>query len=95
MPTTNKEKFHNRNSIDSRKLCRSLREGSLTAIHVPSREELEDRGLVRLRKRLITDISRCKNRIKGQLKYYGIDVPDQMGQNYWPKRFIGWLNNLE
>lgn len=95
VPTTNKEKFHKRDSIDSRKLCRSLREGSLTAIHVPSREELEDRGLVRLRKRLITDIGRCKNRIKGQLNYYGIDVPDQMGQSYWPKRFVKWLNSLE
>lgn len=95
VPTTNKEKYQKRDSVDSRKLCRSLREGSLMGIHVPSREELEDRGTVRLRKRLITDISRCKNRIKGQLNYYGIDIPEQMGESYWPKRFIVWLSNLQ
>jgi transposase len=95
VPTTNKEKSQKRDSVDSRKLCRSLREGSLTGIHVPSREELEDRGAVRLRKKLIIDISRCKNRIKGQLNYYGISVPDDIGESHWPKRFIVWLSNLK
>lgn len=95
VPTTNKEKYHKRDSVDSRKLCRSLRDGHLQAIHVPSREELEDRGAVRLRKRLITDISRCKNRIKGQLNYYGISIPEDIGESHWPKRFIVWLSNLQ
>lgn len=95
VPTTNKEKFQKRDSVDSRKLCRSLREGSLHGIHTPSREELEDRGAVRLRKRLIIDISRCKNRIKGQLNYYGINIPDGMGEARWPKRFVAWLSELQ
>jgi transposase len=94
VPTTDKEKRQKRDSVDSRKLCRSLREGSLRGIYTPSREELEDRGLVRLRKKLVIDITRCKNRIKGQLNYYGVKVPSGLESSDWSKGFIKWLEEI-
>ncbi|REA54792.1 IS110 family transposase [Dyadobacter luteus] len=94
VPTTDKEKRQKSDTVDSRKLCRCLRDDSLTGIYVPSRQQQEDRNAVRLRKKLVRDIARCKNRIKGLLNYYGISVPDDMGEGYWPKRFIKWLSEL-
>lgn len=94
VPTTDKEKKQKRDSVDSRKLCRCLRDDSLTGIDIPTRQQLEDRDVVRLRKKLVRDIGRCKNRIKGILNYYGIKVPDDLGEGYWPKRFIKWLAEL-
>jgi transposase len=95
VPTTDKEKKQKRDHVDSRKLCRALRENSLTGIHIPTQEHLEDRDIVRLRKKLVKDIARCKNRIKGLLNYYGIKVPEEYDLTYWPKPFTAWLNQLE
>lgn len=95
VPTTNKEKKQKRDGVDSRKLCRSLRERALTGIYVPTQEQLEDRGMMRLRKKLVSDIGRCKNRIKGMLNFYGIKLPVEYDSDYWSKAFIAWLVGLE
>jgi transposase len=99
LPTTDKEKKQKRDSVDigppsGRKLCRCLREQSLHGIYVSNRQQQEDRNAVRLRKKLVSDIARCKNRVKGLLNYYGILIPEDMGEGYWPKRFIKWLSEL-
>lgn len=95
VPTTDKEKKRKRDRIDSRKLCRGLRDQSLQGIYIPERSQLEDREMVRLRKKLTKDTTRCKNRIKGLLNFYGIKVPEQYGERYWSKAFIQWLNELK
>ena len=46
VPTTNKERRSKRDRIDCRKLARSLRNGELQGIYVPTRPQLEDRSLV-------------------------------------------------
>ena len=94
VPTTDKEKKQKRDCVDSRKLCKSLRERALRGIYVPTQEQQEDRGVMRLRKKLVEDIARCKNRIKGMLHYYGIKVPVDYSA-FWPKPFITWLVGLE
>lgn len=95
VPTSDKEKKQKNDRVDSRKLCKALREKAITGIYVPDQEQLEDRGLVRLRKKFVGDIARCKNRIKGMLNYYGIKVPEEFSMNYWPKPFIAWLQKQE
>lgn len=97
VPTTNKERKQKRDSTDSRKLCRALRDNILRGIHVPSEEELEDRGAVRLRKKLVRDITRSKNRIKGFLNYHGISIPEEFdnGSRYWSKGLMEWLAGLK
>lgn len=95
VPTTDKEKKQKSDRVDSRKLCKSLRDKSLTGIYVPTQEQLEDRGAMRLRRKLVSDVARCKNRIKGMLNFYGTKVPVEYDSAYWPKSFMAWLMRLE
>jgi transposase len=95
VPTTDKEKRQKRDRVDSRKLCKRLRDQDLQAIYVPNRCQLEDRHMIRLRKKLVQDITRCKNRIKGLLNYYGIKVDDTYNTSHWSKAFVKWLSELD
>ena len=95
IPTTHKEKVHKEDTRDSRKIARSLRNGDLTPIYVPSLKTLEDRSLVRTRSMLVKDLARNKNRIKSFLYFHGIEIPQCLAQARWTKRFIDWLDTLE
>jgi transposase len=91
VPTTDKEKKNKCDAVDSRKLCKKLRNRDLVGIYVPDRAQLEDRQLVRARVKLVRDTTRCKNRIKSTLNFYGIKCPDS---GVWSKRFINGLKQL-
>ncbi len=97
VPTTDKERDQKNDPVDSRKLARSLRNGELKAIHVPTLKTLEDRTLLRTRALLVKDITRYKNRIKSFLYFHGIEMPESFLKNksHWSKRFIDWLDNVE
>ena len=64
IPTTQKEKVQKEDKRDSRKIARSLRNGELTPIYIPSESTLDDRALVRARSMLVGDMTRFKHRIK-------------------------------
>lgn len=91
IPTTDKEKKQKRDKLDSRKIAKGLRNKSLIGIYTPSEELLEDRLLVRTRQKLLSDIKRCKCRIKSQLNYFGIKIPIEFDTPYWSKKFKEWL----
>lgn len=93
VPTTHKETTHKTDRVDARKLARSLRNGELTPIYVPSRDALEDRNLVRVRERTASKLTRCKNQIKALLQFYGIMLPDGMVDRHWSKKFVLWLHS--
>jgi transposase len=95
IPTTDKEKVHKEDGRDSRKIARSLRNGDLTPVYVPSFKTLEDRSLVRTRSMLVKDLARNKNRIKSFLYFHGIEIPESLCQTQWSKRFIDWLDALK
>jgi len=97
IPTTGKEKVMKDDPRDSIKIARSLRNGDLKPIHVPSLKTLEDRGLVRTRATLVKDLTRYKNRIKSFLYFRGIELPEAFGkpQTYWSNRFNKWLEDIE
>ena len=96
IPTTDKEKVQKEDARDSRKIARSLRNGELKGIHVPSLKTLEDRALVRTRALLVKDMTRYKNRIKSFLYFYGIGFPERFGKagSHWSKRFMEWLEEV-
>ena len=94
VPTTNKEKKHKTNKVDAHKLVRSLRNGELSAIYVPSHTALEDRTLVRFRHMSVSKQTRCKNQIKALLSFYGITVPVDIADRYWSARYVAWLQSL-
>jgi transposase len=93
VPITDKEKRQKRDKLDSLKLAKQLRSGALQGIHVPKVEEQEDRNLIRIRKQIVRDVSRYKNRIKSHLYYMGIDIPEKYlrSPGYWSKSFKAWL----
>ena len=97
VPTTDKEKKQKRDVLDSRKLARSLKSGELTGIHVPRIDIQQDRGLLRTRKQLIGNQTRCRNRIKSLLDFYGIKLPEQFNQSgtHWSNRFMSWLDSVK
>jgi transposase len=95
VPTSDKEKQYKTNRVDARKLVRSLRNGELAGIYVPSRTAQEDRALVRSRHTLVGKQTRCKNLIKSTLCFYGIALPEDIVDRYWSARFTRWLESLE
>jgi transposase len=97
IPTTGKEKVMKTDPRDSVKIARSLRNGDLKPIYVPSLQTLEDRGLVRTRATLVKDLTRYKNRIKSFLYFHGIELPEafNMPKTYWSNRFNKWLEDVE
>lgn len=97
VPTTDKEKKRKTDKVDSNKLARQLRSGDLDPIYTHTSDLLEDRQLVRTRKMLVKDLSRYKNRIKSELYFFGIKLPEQFDkeQSYWSRRFMDWLWTVE
>jgi len=97
IPTTGKEIVMKDDTRDSIKIARSLRNGDLKPIYVPSLPTLEDRGLVRTRATLVKDLTRYKNRIKSFLYFHGIELPEAFNKpkTYWSNRFNKWLEDVE
>jgi len=71
---------------DSRKLALLLAKGLLKRVWVPSLEERYQRQVLRRRRQLIGDRVRIQNRIKAELRFYGVDVPAPTGQ--WTNVYV-------
>ena len=97
VPTTDKEKKQKTDRVDSNKLARQLRNKDLEAIYIHKRDILEDRSLIRMRRILVKDLTRYKNRIKSKLYFFGIEFPEQFTRDRfsWSNRFMNWLSQLE
>lgn len=94
VPSTQKEQLQKTDSMDSRKIARSLRSGELTGIYIPVLSTLEARSLLRSRSAIVKDLSRMKQRIKSLLMFYGIPYPPafEKSATHWSKRFMRWLS---
>jgi len=77
---------------DSRKLAHLLAKGLLKRVWVPSPEQRYERQVIRRRRQLVGDRVRTQNRIKAELRFYGIDLPAPTGQ--WSKAYFGNLQHL-
>jgi len=94
VPTKDKERRSKTDRVDCRKLARSLRNGEIESIYVPSRPKVEDRSLLRTRHSMVRKQTRCKNQIKSILHFYGIQIPEELGDSYWSNRFIAWIETI-
>jgi transposase len=93
IPGTNKEQRSKTDPVDARKLARHLAAGLLQGIHVPSEKLQKQRSLIRFRKKLWSDLVRCKNRLKGELLFQGITIPGQYDNPHWSRNFLMWIEN--
>lgn len=93
IPTTEKEKLTKTDAVDSEKIAMSLKRGELTCIHIKSREYMDDTNLVRLRSRLIRDLTRMKSRTKHLLYTQGVMYPERFrkSRTHWSRNFMRWL----
>ncbi len=91
IPGTDKERKSKTDKIDARKLARHHAAGLLIGVHVPSEKSQKQRSLIRFRKKLWGDLGRAKNRIKSELKFQGIIIPEKYDNPHWSRNFINWL----
>ncbi len=96
VPTSDKEKRQKRDTVDSKKLVRGLMNNQLHAINIPDKERQQDRSLLRVRQSIIGNQTRCRNRIKGLLYFFGIEFPAifEKSGTHWSKRFMKWLSEV-
>jgi transposase len=76
---------------DSRKLALLLAKGMLKRVCVPTPQEREQRAVVR-RRQLIRERVRTQNRIKAELRFYGIRLPEITG--WWSKLYVENLSRI-
>ena len=91
VPTTHKEKITKTDKVDSNKLAKELENQNLKAIYIPTNSQQQIRSLCRLRYQETKHSTRLKNRIKGHLHYYGIDLPPESEYSHWSANFIKYL----
>lgn len=94
VPTKSKERRIKTDRIDSGKLARELSVDHLDGIYIPEEKAEALRVLVRLRRQLVTDQTRQKNRIKSLLMFLGQRVSEDIEERHWSKRYITALRNL-
>jgi transposase len=95
IPKSQKDKLQKTDANDSRNIGYRLLKGELRGIHVPDEQQEADRCFFRHRKKILKDLTRCKNRIKGLLAFSGIDLPPEYDNACWSKNFIVWLKKLD
>lgn len=61
VPTSNKEKVHKTDKVDSKKLAKNLENNDLEGIYIPDNKKQQLRSLCRLRSRLVSHSTRIKN----------------------------------
>jgi transposase len=77
---------------DSRKLALLLAKGMLKRVYVPTPQEREQRAVARRRRQLIRERVRAQNRIKAELRFYGIRLPEITGR--WSKLYVENLSRI-
>lgn len=95
VPTKSKERRKKNDKIDSAKLARELSVGNLESIYIPSSKAEALRALVRLRRQIVTDQTRQKNRIKSLLMFLGYSMPEDIQTRHWSQRYIQALKILD
>lgn len=92
IPTSNKDKDRKNDNNDSKKLALELELGRIKGIYIPPKQSQTFKTLARSYHQAVTDVTRVKNRIKGIVNFYGINLPKHASQ--WSAKFIRELYSL-
>lgn len=96
VPTTQYESVMKTDKVDCLKLAKSLRAGLLKGIYIRPKDSIDARGVVRIRRAIIKDLSRYKIRVKHLLMSNGVTLPEQFDRrrgSCWSGAFIAWLKS--
>ena len=91
---TGKSKFMKTDKIDAQLICRELKDQRLQSISIPEVEREHLRCLFRRRVSLVKDIRKIKTRLKMQLLYLGIKIPEGMDTAKWTHEFRNWVKKI-
>ena len=92
VPSSQYENVMKTDVIDSEKLARALKGGLLRPIYIRDKENLDDRGVVRIRKTIQKKMAGDKTRVKHMLHQNGVTIPERFTKSaYWSGAFIKWL----
>jgi len=93
VPTTQYENVMKDDSVDSEKLAKSLKNGSLRGIYIHRKENLDARNVLRLRRTFLKQLGGFKSRVKHLLYNHGIMIPDCFSRpgTHWSRSFMKWL----
>lgn len=94
--TNDKEKRQKNDKIDARKLCNYLQGKKVKSIYIPEQRWEHSRSLVRMRGNIVSNQTRCKNRIYHLLHFSGLKLPQgyEAGQ-YWSRNFVSQLEVMD
>ena len=93
VPTTQYENVMKSDPVDSEKLAKALKAGTLKGIYVRQKENLDNRSVVRIRKTLKQQLAGYKSRVKHLLYNNGVQLPECFNSpnTHWSRRFMSWL----
>jgi transposase len=95
LPKTDKQEKNKTDLHDSRAVARYLEKGLLSGIYIMSAEQQQRRALFRLREMKVRDVTRCNNRLRSFLYYFGIELPSQFtNKKHISNRFLTWLTSI-
>ena len=96
LPQTDKQKKDKTDLHDSRAIARYLEKGLLKCIYIMAADQQERRALYRLRESKVKDVTRCTNRLRSFLYYFGIQLPEQFrDKEHISNHFLNWLGTLK
>lgn len=95
IPRISKQKFTKTDTIDARNLSKLLKAGLLNSVTIPNRQREQLRSLFRRRVQLVMNNRSIKSRLKAQLLYYGMKIPDDLDNAAWTKAFKNWIKKIE
>ena len=94
--TSDKEKRQKNDKVDARKLCEHLQSKKVNAVYIPALHWEHGRSLVRARSRIVSNQTRCKNRIWQLLHFSGLALPNNYeASQYWSSHFITALQSID
>ena len=92
---TGKSRYQKTDKIDARLLCRELKDGRISSITIPDVQREQLRCLFRRRNSLVKDFRKVKTKLKMQLLYLGISIPEELDKPKWTHAFRNWVKALE
>jgi transposase len=92
LPKTDKHTNNKTDLHDSRATARYLEAGVLRGIHIMPVDQQERRSLFRSRQIKVRDVTRCNNRLRSFIHFFGIQLPEEYrDKDYLSNRFLKWL----
>ena len=94
VPTTQYEEVMKTDKIDAEKLARSLKNGEIKRpVYIREKDNIDDRGVIRIRKTIQKELSCYKSRVKHMLHNNGVELPKRFEKpgSHWSRAFITWL----